>query len=588
VSRALPLLVVLGVLAGASPARAIDVTASLDRATAHVGEQVVLTVQVSGGIGSIPDPKLPDLGANFEVYTGRTSQSYSLINGHMSASKTLMYALVPKKAGTFTIAPIEVHHGKEVVRAQPVKLTVLAGPAPSTAPTPPRETRGETGSTRGSEDLFVRATADKSDPYLYEQVTYRVRLYTRVGLLDNPGFSAPTTQGFWKEDLPALQPRLETVNGKRYRVLEVDMAVFPTTPGKLTIGESVLQCTVQGASRANDPFSFFGGNPFDSKRVTLRTDPVVLHVKALPPGAPPGFHGAVGEYTLTASVDKTTVAQNEPVTLTVKVSGEGNLKTLGDIELPKLPDFRTYPSQSNEETTRAGMRIGGTVTRQFVLVPLSAGTKEVPALRVATFSPKSGAYDVLRSDPISLTVTPAGRGAEGSGSASRGDIQVLGRDIRFIETDVPSFVSRGGAWNRARVWFYLLPLPALGYAGVWVFERRRRRLGRDTALRRRLGAARDARKLLKGAAGASETERVARAGEAVRNYLADRYNLPRAGLLFEDVEARLRDDGADPEAIRGFLDRADAARYAPSVAGAEGTDWLVESRCWIDTLEKTR
>ena len=95
----------------------------------------------------------------------------------------------------------------------------------------------------------------------------------------------------------------------------------------------------------------------------------------------------MGEYSLTASVDKTTVAQNEPVTLTVKVSGEGNLRTLGDIELPKLPDFRTYPSQSNEETTRGGMRIGGTVTRQFVLVPLSAGTKEVPALRVATFSP---------------------------------------------------------------------------------------------------------------------------------------------------------------------------------------------------------
>jgi hypothetical protein len=577
-----------GLLIGASPAGAAQVTATLDRDTAHVGEQVVLTVQVSGGVGSLPDPRLPDLGANFEVVNGGTSQSFSLLNGHMSASKTVTYALIPKRPGTFTIAPIEAQQGKDVFRAPPLKLTVLAGQAPSTAPTPPPASQGETGSTRGSEDLFVRATADKADPYLNEQVTYRVRLYTRVGLLDNPGFSAPTTQGFWKEDLPALQPRVETVKGKRYRVLEVDMAVFPTTPGKLTIGESVLECTVQGAPRANDPFSFFGNNPFDSKRITLRTDPVVLNVKPLPPGAPPEFHGAVGEYSLTASVDKTTVAQNEPVTLTVKVSGEGNLRTLGDIELPKLPDFRTYPSQSNEETTRGGMRIGGTVTRQFVLVPLSAGTKEVPALRVATFSPRSGAYKVLASNPITLDVTPGGGAGVAAGSAPRGDIEVLGRDIRFIETDVPAFVAPGGAWDRARVWFYLLPLPAVGYAGVWLFERRRRRLGKDVALRRRLGAARDARKLLKRAAGAPEIERVARAGDAVRNYLADRYNLPRAGLLFDDLEHRLRADGVEPDPVRAFLDRADAARYAPGAAGAAGTDWLAEGRKWVDTLEKTR
>ncbi len=582
--RAALLFAVLGVLSAAAPAAALEIHASLDRDQVPVGQQVVLTIVVQGGVRSLPEPDVPDLSANFEVYTGSTSRNFSLVNGRVSASLTRRIALVPRREGTFTIAPITAEAGGETATAQALKLEVTKAAAP---PTPPPETEGETGASTGSDDVFVRATVDKTDPYVYEQVTYRMRLYTRLNLLDNPGFTPPSTEGFWKESLPPRQPYLETVNGKRYRVLEVSMAVFPTTPGKLTVGEAVVEANVEDPRSGRDPRSFFRGGFMDGERRVLRTDPVTLDVRPLPPGAPPDFAGAVGDYRLSVSTDRTEVEQNSPVTLTVKITGEGNLRTLGDIDLPALPDFRAYPSASNEETGRRGSTISGTITKQFILVPLSAGRKVIPPIQFSVFSPTAESYRTLSSDPIAIQVA-AGGGGSGSTGGSRSDIELLGRDIRFIETDLPAFTTRGGPWARVRGWLFALPLPPVAYALFWGWERRRRRLGADLALSRRLRAAREARALLKRSQGASAVERAARAADAVRGYLADLYNLPRAGITPADIETRLSADDIDPAPVTAFLDRCDAARFAPDSGRATADDWLEEAERCIAQVEAGR
>ncbi len=325
--------------------------------------------------------------------------------------------LIPKREGTFTIGPIEIRTKSETVRARPVTLTVTkagATPPPAAANKP-----GESGSSEGSPELFVRATVDKTHPYVNEQVTYRVRLYLGANLLEGPSFTPPTTQGFWKEDLPHHDPYSERVNGRLYRVLEVDLAVFPTAPGKLTVGSSTFDCNVEAPVTNNDPFALFGRGFMDGRRVQLKSDPVDLEVKPLPPGAPAGFSGMVGDYHVEARVDRNRVAQNEPVNLTVVVQGTGNLNSVGDVTLPPLPEFRSYPSEKSSSTNQQGMVLGGKVSRQFVLVPMSAGEKEIPSITMVAFSPRTGTYQTLSTEPIPITVTAGAAGAAGGAGSRR-------------------------------------------------------------------------------------------------------------------------------------------------------------------------
>ena len=577
--------VALGVLLlglGIRPAWGADpaIEAFLDPAACRVGEQVVLTVTISGESGSLPEPELPDMSADFDVGSAGSSRNMSIVNGRMSSSVTLRYALAPKREGTLVVPPIRVEVGGKTLQTGPLSLTVSRAPAP---PAPPPSSPKERGATTGTEDIFVRATVDKTDPTVYEQVTYRVQLYTRLPLLESPGFTSPTTKGFWKESLPAIDPRTVQVGEGRYQMLEVAFAVFPTTPGKLTIGESVLQCTVEKPRTRNrqDPFrSLF--NRVEGTRLTLRTDPITLDVKPLPPNAPEGYAGAVGDFRVEATVDRTQIAQDESVTLVLKVSGVGNLGTIDALSLPPMPEFRTYPSNQKRDDGAQGQKIGGTLTQQFVLVPLRAGRHVIPSVEIVTYSPSANAYRTLATQPIPLLVSAANVPASSETEGSRRDIEELGRDIRFIETEVPAFGADAGPWTGSRLWFSLLPIPAAAYAGVWLLEGRRRRLGSDVALRRRSRAARQARRALQEFRGGDPPAAAAR---VLQSYLADRYNLPTAGLTPDRIEERLRSDGVDPVPVTRFLADCDAARFAPGAPDG-GRDWPAETRGWIDRLEK--
>ena len=58
----------------------LEVRASVDRRTAGVGEEIVLTVTVTGGFQNLPSPKLPGM-PDFNVYPSGSSTNFSFVNG---------------------------------------------------------------------------------------------------------------------------------------------------------------------------------------------------------------------------------------------------------------------------------------------------------------------------------------------------------------------------------------------------------------------------------------------------------------------------------------------------------------------------
>lgn len=594
------------------PARAagadLTVEATVDRNSVPLDGQIVYTVAVSGGLRSVPDPELPDLSKDFTVYRGGSSHNFSFVNGQVSNTSSLSYVLVPKHQGTIVIGRALVKANNATYQSQPITITVTAaqgggggnsgggggggnGGAGNNGPAPGEDRRG------GDREVFITTSVDKKEAHVQEQVTLTFRFYQHVNLLQSPNYTAPTTTGFWSEDLPPQRTFNEVINGRRYFVTEVKTALFPTAPGKFTIGPAQLDCMVPVATAfdQNDPFSLFGRPMMDGKQLSLKSESISVTVKSLPPGAPPEFTGAVGSYKVSARLDKSSVPQGEPLTLLLDVSGEGNIKSVSDPAWPAMTDFKVYDSTSSSDVSKDGGVVRGKKSWQQILVPLKAGDLSVAPVRFAYFDPKADRYQILETPPLAVHVTPAATPAGGGVGtpAARGAIEVVGQDIRFIHTGGTAFQPRGRrAWDGPLFWLLQL-LPVGIIAGTLALDRHRRRLEQDLGFARGVRSGREAgrrlkkaRQLLAGSDAAFFTE----TADALRGYVADRFNRSAAGLTLEEVRALLAGRGQRPELIERviqLLENCDMARYAPAAAASLDRAQLLESAGeLIETLKK--
>lgn len=587
--------------AWAVPAAALDVTLSVSRSEVSVGEQFTVEADVShGGMGKLPPPDLPPVDGLRQV-SSYTSQNFSYVNGRATSSLAVQYVMVADHEGEFEIGPAQADHNGESARSGTVKVTVK--PAGSSAAAP---RFGDDAQSSDGDDLIVLATVDNDTPYVNEQITFTFTFLHRVRILEGGRYTAPSFQGFWTEELDRSEPRQVVLDGRRYTAERIRTALFPTGAGDFTIGEAFVSTVVEdtGRSRRNrNPFDVFGSDRFglfrSGREVALKTDPIQVHVRPLPEEGKPGdFTGAVGDFELTAAADRTSLNAGDPVTLTVKLSGTGNVKVVPDPDLSGLDGFKVYESRSSDSNSPQGDRILGEKTWEFVLVPTSGGPVEIPSVALSVFRPEEGRYVRLSTDPIPLKVTAT---ALDKALASGGDIQLAKervrlqqRDIRWVKhVDRPLRRAQGSPFGSGG---FLLAhvMPTLAFVGAGMYRRQRDRLRSDVRYARNRAAARIAQKRLKSASeleakGALE-EFFSALSAALRGYVADKLGLAAASLEEDAVRSGLTGRGLDDGEIEHFLSMlgaCDTARFSPLGTDAAGAaDLLQQARGWITRAER--
>lgn len=607
-------LAALALLLAATPqaarAQAQPLTAGVDRTSATTDDYVTFTVVVSALDRISAQPQPPPLDG-FEI-AGISSASQIVIEGsQLRTTTTHTYQLRPVRTGTLIIGPVSATIDGVAHTTAPLVVEVTQGAGQPAAP-PPSTDPLLTEQTP-TEGISVRAEVDNQAPFLGEQIVYIFRFYEAVDVLRlpdilgaQPDYDAPGFTGFWAEGDVEQTNYQTTVDGRLYNVSELRTNLFPTTPGVLTIDPAKL---------------ILPGTPY-ARETILQTDPVQVGVRPLPDGAPAGFAGAVGTYEIRAQASTANATVDEPVQLTVIVSGRGNLRALPDPAWPQMAGWRSFDADSTVETQVLDGEVAGARTYQRMLVPTVAGDAVIPPIEFSFFDPAAAAYYTATTQAIQVSVIPgaggAGLAAAAPASASAASAAAAVPDAALSSllgaaqaapapadtaaiTAAPGSLAlmaapaalRTGERPLARqpgYWaLWGAPLAVLGGALAW--RQRTRRLEAHQAERRAARALTEAHQELNRLrrAPVSSPEQYAGAQRALTAYLSTRLDRPVAGLTRQGLAALLESCGVAKELVahtQAFLRECEYGRFGRPVAGAP-QDMLREAQALVRELDAT-
>ena len=549
-----------------------------------VGQQFRLqytanTQDVSGfSVGQIPDA--------FEVLMGpstSTQSSFQIINGKttQSSSVTYTYILSATKNGTFTIPAAHVNVDGKQVASNTVKIVVSGQAQQSTGQGGSHSQQQQhqqpraAGTAISGSDLFIKVSASKKRVVEQEPVLLTYKVYTLVDLTQLEG-KMPDLKGFHTQEIPLPQQKsfsIEQFNGKPYRTVTWSQYVmFPQITGKLQIPEITFNGIVVQQNRNIDPFEAFfnGGSSYVEVKKQIRAPGIEIQVDPLPQ-RPTNFSGGVGQFNISATIDKTELKANDPVTLRIVVNGVGNLKLIKQpvVNFPK--DFDTYDAKVTDKTHLTTNGVEGSMVYEYLAVPRHQGEFEVPAVEFTYFDTASKQYKTIHTANFHLKVSKGEGGVNTvQNFTGQEDVQLLAKDIRHIklgDTDLKQdgefFFGSIGYWIALAVLFLIFV--------VLLFVFRQRAIDNADLVKSRGKKAnkvatkrlRKATQLMKENKPSQFYDEVLR---ALWGYVGDKLNIPVEKLSHDNIASRLADRNVDQSTIDDFIgaiDECEFERYAP-------------------------
>ncbi len=573
----------------------IAFTAS-SRAEVGLGEQFRIVYELNADGSRFNGPDFEGL----RVVTGpmtSTSSSIQIINGQMSRtySQTYTYVVVATREGEVNLGPATVmvdgkQHRSNALKIN-VKQTASSGQqTPSTSQ--PRQQDQPQQAEITDKDLFLRAVVDKREAYVGEQVIITYRLFTRVPISNISVNKLSSFPGFWVknllEDRAPLQQSRQVIDGEEYVVADVrKIAIFPQRAGKITIEPMELEATAQlrvtpDPRRPRDPFESFFSDPFFSRNIRnvqqiMVSNAIELEIKPLPfAGRPQEFGGAVGQFSIQASIDRNELKTNEAINLTYTLTGTGNIE-LVDIPMPQLPhDFEVFEPRITSQARTSATGVSGTRKVEYLLIPRSPGSFAIPAVNFSYFDPRRKEYISLQSQSFTIEVERGTDEAASTGIVARGQegIRFLGSDIRHIKMNSYGLKPIGSFFFFSLTYFAIILGSVLLFVVALLYYRKTASLRRNQSLLRNRLATKVARRRLKTAHKhmhvKQQNEFYQEMSQALWGYIADKFTISRSVLSFETVKESLASKQAPEELQDDFmriLNDCEFARFAPGDPG---------------------
>lgn len=416
--------------------------------------QIEFYVENARQIDQMTPPEFP----GFQVVQGPIQSSgMSVVNGNMSQYKSLSFVLQPVKTGKFTIGGASATVDGKHMQSNSVTINVSASsngaggsgggasggaggganpfPSMNWPPDPfamgsPMDVDkdivlkpGEKIKDKISKNLFLKVQVDKTTCYVGEPIVATYKLYSRLAS-ESKVTKRPSLNGFSVYDM--VDPNsdaasVERLNGKAYTVHIIRKTqLIPLQPGTIDLDPVEVENTVHFVKGTKQQDQHRSGNPmkdfFDQlndenlgpeidENVTLNTKPVTITIKPLPEAnKPAGFSGAVGNFSIQASLANRNISAQDEATLHVVIRGKGNLPVITAPQVAWPDGVEAFDPTAKEDINKTVVPMSGAKAFDYVFTPRDPGHYVIPAINFPYFDPVSQSYKTVGTNPIDFQV----------------------------------------------------------------------------------------------------------------------------------------------------------------------------------------
>ena len=569
------------------------------------GRNFAITFRLTNGEASAP--AAPQLKGCTLLYGPAlsTRSEYSVINGRATSSTTLDFSFTYRAdtPGTVDVPAVSINCSGKTLNSSAARFEILPGDASDANSQQQGGSRRQHDPYAGTQttekvsanDLLIRINFSKSSVYEQEPVVATIKLYTKYGITSFLPSVQPAFDGFLCEELPVSnEVSLEHYNGQNYHtVVFKRLLLYPQKSGTLTVNSGEYKVTVEQVQMIN--MGFFSAPHSVEQELTTKSNAASLTVKPLPEPRPAGFSGAVGQFSVSTSLEPELLRTNEAAVYSYTIKGTGNIKYLAEPDVQFPAGIDTYTPKTDIQASVVGSsNMSGTFRTDFTIVPQEMGDFIIEGSPLIYFDPSDNKYVTVDvpSKPIKVL--------RGTNSAPAVEQTTLsGKTIDDILYIKP-MSAEAQSHNRTfviRSWYYWCAylLLVLALVAVAVIYRRQIRLQADVSGRKLAKAGRVAAKRLRearSAMSAHDNDRFyASLAKALWGYLSDKLSISASQLTLDNVSDRLKAYGlseTDTDHVIDVLNQCEMARFTPTHSEAEIAGLYDEAAAAIRNIEDVR
>ena len=514
--------------------------------------------------GDTIDDFVYDPDPNFYLAASGQSVGMNNINGRVTSYAEYSFTLKTKRElspGDYAVPQIVALKGKERIQLNRPSIKILH-----------EQARGV------SKEIEIVQSLSNDKPYIGEQVLYQTQIATKNNLVRANLDEAPLPR-FWKESLGENTETRRNIPSQGKTLYTVSEAIFPTEAGDFSVPQRKLVVQLSTGQRSNRMgFGIFQSHNTVRKNFFAKAIPISVKPLPAPPAGTPSTI-PVGELKFNNSLDKTTAEEGSSINLKIAIAGDANLRplALGEPFGEDVKHFKIYADEPVVTTWSRGTRVYFKKEFSIALVPLKAGTLEIPQYRFHYFNPKLKKYENFSTtkQDVNISASSSANSILISRPDDTSSDQKNSKEIKVIaEGMAPQSVSQAAFKTQKKIndklaWA-IIGLTPLFFVLLIAVQRKMQNIRSNPLIQKRAKAYSTIQKQLN----ATNERDFSELSLALNTYISDKFSLPKPKVSSGNIEKELK--STLPEGLlkstTGLLSKLEKLQFSSLGRGTNSKD----------------